>query len=532
MMVSSIAFLWQPQWTTQVRIESGGRYPLGLNRFHDGLEDFLIKGVIGAADRLRYVTYCCWAIGDIEICETCVDYAEFVNAFIRRENALALGLYMMQPAYGIYGSDAMSKIVKEGIEEYDCTFRLMQSKDLGAYGLYYAGTIYNWGLTETDEKGFIRLTQAGKEIYKIIDQHFKREQPEYYKKYKGKKNVPAKVLLQWAQINDFDNIRLPAHKKEREFYKSVLFRFDKKRAADYRRDSFALVMECIKNCSNTNTAFDEDVLRNIHYYSSYFDDNGTAHKFSVQKHFNDVHFYWAVYEGHVYFRWWLSKYFEVFLNHLKSCDNGSTIDEFLAEADPGNFNATFKSFCGKRKDFFNTPMETIFGLFSESSSLQDSISEESVTNDEEYETPSDVLAKFVLIMAGLYVKFKNIRSDKRYKFLVGHLSEDLWFEALFRFNNLEHMPVCEFLKTVLKRQIINQHDLIMIEKNDLRRCWFTTENKRNFHQSDVSLIWRPAKFQTIMNFLSDMKLITNEDSIVKLSGEGRTSFQNIMRDFY
>ena len=79
-----MAFLWQPQWTTQVRIEGGGRYPLGLNRFHDGLEDILIKGVIGAANRLHYITYCCWAIGDIEMSETCEDYAEFVDAFTRR----------------------------------------------------------------------------------------------------------------------------------------------------------------------------------------------------------------------------------------------------------------------------------------------------------------------------------------------------------------------------------------------------------------------------------------------------------------
>ena len=94
------------------------------------------------------------------------------------------------------------------------------------------------------------------------------------------------------------------------------------------------------------------------------------------------------------------------------------------------------------------------------------------------------------------------------------------------------MPVSEFLKTVLKRHIISQHDLIMIEKNDLRRCWFTTENKRNFHQADISLIWRPAKFRTIMNFLSDMKLIHNEASMVRLSAEGSAFFQNLMRGYY
>ena len=524
--------LWQPQWTTQVRIESGGRYPLGLNRFHDGLEDILIKGIIGAANRLRYITYCCWAIGDIEKNENCSDYAEFVDAFTRRENALALGLYMLQPEYSIYGSDAMSKIVKDTIKEYDCTFRLMQSKDLGAYGLYYAGTIYNWGLTETDEKGITRLTQTGKELYEIIDQHYRQVQPSYYEKYRGKKTVPAKVLLQWAQVNDFNNIRQPVHKKEREFFKSIIFRLEKKKVADYRRDTFAFVMECIDKCSNTNTSFDEDQLRTIHYYSSFFDDNDKVLKFSVPKHFDDVRFYWSIYEGHVYFRWWFSKYFEVFLEHLKSRDNGSTVDEFFAEVDPDEFNAAVRAFCGKRKNFYNAPLKAIFGLFPGPSTLSDTKSEEFITNDKDHASPSEVLAKFVLTVAGLYVKFEDMRVDKRYQFLAANLNTDLWFEALFRFSNLEQMPVSKFLKIVLKKHIVDQHDLIMIEKNDLRRCWFTTENKRYFHQADVSLIQRPAKFRTIMNFLLDMNLVDNGGGMIKISREGNTLFQNLMRDYY
>ena len=143
-----------------------------------------------------------------------------------------------------------------------------------------------------------------------------------------------------------------------------------------------------------------------------------------------------------------------------------------------------------------------------------------------------MLAKFVIIAAGLYLKFKSVRSDKRYFFIVSHLGDDLWFESLFRFSELKLLAVREFLKTGLKRYIINQHDLIMIEKNDLRRCWFTTENERYFHQADVSLIWRPAKFETIMSFLSDMKLIENGESMVKLSKEGDSFYQNLIRDYY
>ena len=136
------------------------------------------------------------------------------------------------------------------------------------------------------------------------------------------------------------------------------------------------------------------------------------------------------------------------------------------------------------------------------------------------------------MMANLYVKFKKIRTDRRYQYLATNLGEDLWFETLFRFSSLEQMPVREFLRTVLKKYIIDQHDLIMIEKNDLRRCWFTSENRRYFHQADVSPIWRPAKYQTIMNFLSDMNLIDIDNGTVRLSRQGSDFFQDLLRDYY
>lgn len=527
-----MALSWQPRWTKQVRIESGGRYPLGLNRFHDGIEEILIKGIVGAANRLRYVSYCCWIIGDIEMTTECDDYAEFVDAFTRRENALALGLYLTEPNYSIYGSEAISKVVSKDIKNYDCTFRLMQSRDLGAYGLYYAGTIYNWGLTETDKNGLIRLTQAGKEIYGIMDAYYKKVKPEYFIKYKRAKQIPEKVLRHWAKINDFNNIRQPEHKKERDFYKTVLFRLKKRKVSDYRRDTFAFVIECINECSKTNSTFNEDVLRNIHYYSSYYNTTGTVQNFIHPKHFDDVQFYWALYEGHVYFRGWLSRYFEVFLDHLKSHDHGSTIDEFFFEIDSETFDNTINHFCKTQSEFYQKPMEDIIDLVSHVTESNKNMLEVSVTNDKEYESHSEVMGKFVLIMIGLYTKFKNLRSDRRYQYIAHNLIDDLWAEKIFYFRKLKKMSVNEFLKEMLKKYIINQHDFIMMEKNDLRRCWFTTENRRYYHQADVSLFWRPPKFQTIMNFLTDMNLIDNEDGIIRVSKEGKDFYQKFIEDYY
>jgi rRNA pseudouridine-1189 N-methylase Emg1 (Nep1/Mra1 family) len=45
---------WNPFWTDMAKIESGGRYPLLLNRFHDHMEDLLIKGIVSTTDRELY----------------------------------------------------------------------------------------------------------------------------------------------------------------------------------------------------------------------------------------------------------------------------------------------------------------------------------------------------------------------------------------------------------------------------------------------------------------------------------------------
>lgn len=523
---------WQPQWTTQVRIEGGGRYPLGVNKFHDGLEEILIKSIVNAANRLRYITYCCWAIGDIEKRESCREYSDFVEAFRRRENSLGLGLFIMGSEYSVPGSTVLSRIVNDGINDYNCSFDLMRSNELGAYGLYYKGTIYNLGLTESDEKGIITLTELGRELYNIAERYYAKTNPEYYRKYSGKKSVPSRILLEWGIINDFDNIRKPSCKEEREFYKTLIYRLGNKTVSDYRRDTFTFFMYCIESCTNANTNFNEDILRNINYYSEYYKDNRRIIKFSIPEYFKDVYFYWFIYEGHVYFRWWLELYFDSFLQFLKSRDNGALLNDFFLQIDQKEFNSMISYFCKKYKNYYNSQMSAIFTLFPNTSKLSHPFSEEAITKDESQTSSSAVIAKFLLVMVNLIRKYKDVRSDSRYQYLFTNLGSDLWFESLFHFNNIEKMPVCHFLKSVLKKYIIEQHDFIMMEKNDLRRCWFTTENKQYFFQADVSPLWRPAKYDTIINFLFDMQIIDISKDIITLSTAGKSFLKTLQRDYY
>jgi len=516
---------WKPTWTTEAKIESGGRYPLGLNRFHDALEDYLINGIVLAANRLRYYTYCCWIIGDIEVNEQCNTYEEFVEAFRKRENAVALGLYLIQPEYGIPGSDAISNIINDKKDKYDCTFRLMQSNELGAYGLYYAGSMYDWGLTETDETGIKKLTTLGQEIYVIHDKYYRRINPEYYIQYKGKSKVPTSVLSQWGEVNDFDNII--DHSKEREFYQRILFRLDHRTVTDLRRDTLLIFLHSISHCTQHHIVFTENTLQDIQYYHSFYDsEHEKVYDIDLPSTLDDALAYWMLYEGHVYFRGWISRYFDVFLKYLKSNDDGKTIDDFLNTLQTDQFNETIDYFSGTPHNYIDDEMGKIISLLPKDSTLNNPLSESNITLDNEKENFSEILAKFVIVMNGLYVKFKKERSKIYYQELQGKLANDLWLDVLFDFPNFEKMLVSDFLKIILKKHIVNQHDLIMFEKRDLRRCWFTLENQLYFHQADLSLIWRPAKYQTIMHFLEDLNFIEYDEEYISLTKEGKTFLEH------
>ena len=82
---------------------------------------------------------------------------------------------------------------------------------------------------------------------------------------------------------------------------------------------------------------------------------------------------------------------------------------------------------------------------------------------------------------------------------------------------------------MIQAYVLNQHDRIMIEKSDLRRCWFTTEQGKYFWQADVNVMWRPAKYSTIMNFLRDMNLIAlADDQQWRLTTEGKELSQKLL----
>lgn len=529
--------MWNPSWTDTVKIESGGRYPLLLNRFQDHLEQVIIKGIVSTTDKLRFISYYCWIIGDIENTIDCKSYDEFEEAFRRRENALAIGYYLLnldednENSYTIYGRNTLNTIIEENRESYDCSFKLMKSSSLGAYQLYYKGTIFNWGLVYQEENGVVKLTQEGEKIYNIIEKYY--TQSEYYKRYKGARIVPTEVLEDWALINDYNNITKEYCKNERDFYKNIIYRLDQSVSNDYRRDTFTFYLECIRQCSRNNTEFYENIVSNIAYFGKYYDNDSNIINFNLPKYFEEVSYIWSIYELQVYFRYWISEFFSYFLEVIKSKEEGMSIDDFLSTIDVDHFNDLIFNYTNIEFDYFNNKLDKLMDMI-KISNIDSNIGEEQITISTQGIKSSEQLSELVLVIICLYRKYNTVKNDLLYLHIKNKLGEDYWFDNLFlEMDNIKDLSISKFLTYILKKYIIDKHDYRMYEKGDLRRCWFTKEKNNYIFQSDYDPEnSRPAKFYNIMSFLYDMNLIIQEEDTIRLTEEGELFYKRMIGEYY
>lgn len=51
-MNSSFKNEWAPFWSSAVKIENGGRYPLGLNHFHNHLDNYINRNIVYGSEKL------------------------------------------------------------------------------------------------------------------------------------------------------------------------------------------------------------------------------------------------------------------------------------------------------------------------------------------------------------------------------------------------------------------------------------------------------------------------------------------------
>ena len=161
-----------PKWTKKVITEGGGRDPLGLSRVAFILTDYLLSGIITTTDRARYYSFYTRALWHIEQEENSTNYEAFVDAFRRREAAMALSTLVANPELSPVGVEVVRNQLDRGKQtgEFDCNFKVLPSNNMGGYGQYYGGSIYQLRLTHRDENAIDRVTDnLGTELAGAFD---------------------------------------------------------------------------------------------------------------------------------------------------------------------------------------------------------------------------------------------------------------------------------------------------------------------------------------------------------------------------
>lgn len=532
---------WEPFWTEETAIESGGRYPLLLNRFHDHLEEYLIKGIVSITDRLRYVSYCCWIIGDIENTMDCKKCTDFEEAFRRRESALAIGTLLLNPEsqigkYTMYGREFLRPMIDGVSKKYNTTKSILPSNSLGAYGQYYKGTLQTWGLTYVNEDGIVCLTESGNTLYRIMDEYYHNS--EYFRFHKGNSEVPGTVLKKWAEINHFDTIADDYHSAEREFYQNILFHLSDASTSDGRRDTLVIYMECINELSARGKPISindfQNYLRNILYYEKYYDEDGTLYAFTVSPFLQNTRFMWMIYEIHVYYRWWIEEFFRMFLGLLKGSSNGMTVDEIIGIIDGDTFNETVQDYLEDDTDYLSQTFKTFNESVLRIKRKHPEWPIEEFISFSEYSGFSDIAAGLLMMISLLNDRFEQIKNEPLFiEDVRMKLTEDFWLKDIHdRIEYFNGLPLRDVLRMIINQIIISQHNKAMYDKRDLRRCWFSlSANKYQFH-ADSSSIWRPAKHNIICNFLYDMGLICLQDDGIFLTQEGKVLYQTLRDEYY
>lgn len=519
---------WEPFWHTEVKIESGGRYPLGLNSFHDHMDDFLNKGIIHGAYRLQYMAFYCWAIGDTVAELKSPTYSQFVTAFSKRENAFSIGLRLLHPDASIPGDTALREIFSSKGSEYKLSFRLLKSQDMGAYGLYYAGAMFGFGLISVDENGIPTLTELGKATYNALDLELKNT--AVLKKHLQKNNAPEAALKAFGEIVDLDFLRQVKQNALRNQFINMVFHLDYA-GPSLRRSTFLYYLDMIRSIGSKDIEFSHEVFYALTCFGSYRTNENQVLKYTPDEYFEDIHYYWQIYFLHSQFRWWVDKYFCTFLEHLKGCPDGASEKDFMAEVDLAQVSEIIGQTLNIAKPEQRTILSTACAAIRGHAAKGIYFPGHQIAPLIPTSNRSELIAQMIIFMIGIWARSASMQKDKRYIDLLAHLPGDFWFYRLTQdFPALPDLEIGDWLGKILKAYVLRQHDEITYRKGDLRRRWYTKENTQYYFQADNNCQWGNGHFGTVTHYLHELGLIDYFEDSATITKDGIGLLNKIKRE--
>jgi hypothetical protein len=538
--MSSAIIALLPRWTKKVTIEDSGRDPLGLSHVSSIIIDFLLQGIITQTHRARYYSFYCWTIWHIQEQQEAGNYEQFAAAFQRRDTLFSLASLESNPQsspVGVRVAEARLQNARKA-KEAPCNFRVLPSNALGAFGQYYAGSIYELGLISRREDGVYQVTPSGEALAKAF--HSSIEDTPYVKKKLSLDNS-----LQWSDFKKtaakFNLDYLSYSPVERDLLITLFFSLEKKvDRALMRKHSLLLLLFIIDAYEQQGSKLKSGNRWGLVYTPTYYGclqlASGKTRPLSLPHKLSGCATFWQQFCLHQFITQALEQLLTAVLETLTG---GLTLDDICVALTSKTLLAELQEIhgahCGRPADLLehlgggDRPFVQRSGggrLFS----LKHRSSESQLL-DREPSVPEDRVAIAVSLLAVVYVQW-NQGDNSVVRYIRAHASNELWLGTVLSAVDIwrdQSTTWSSALRNLLSAFILEQHDKVMYQKGKLTSCWLHRADGRVFKDQDYSPMFRSARDENCISILSDLGLLAiDSQKTISIMSRGKTLLKKLM----
>jgi|APLak6261679142_1056127.scaffolds.fasta_scaffold00003_150 hypothetical protein len=525
-----------PQWSKYVVTDLSGRDPLGLARVAANITDFLLPGIVVATDRARYYAIYSWILANIQATESANSPLAFSEAFQKRESAFAVATLLQNDESSPVGKRAVERELEKAETDIRTAFKVLPSNDLGGYGQYYGGSLYNLNLTHRPEGQFDQPTDArGKRLAQAIAKTIEKT-PWIVDGAFRSRRVSLEVLKKSASRLSLDAIGESFAAHERAALTDMFFGFDELEVAlpSQRRLTLSRLLDLIRSYENAGVplgqsdgvTLDDQLVLGPAFYGSLVDSDGHAAAPYTPPSFlapcNDM---WRQFCLHELCSWVLDSTLHSLLSLLADAPSAAlTMDEVVDSLSGSALINAMGEFTGLSA---STPRALLAELgvaeVPTSISGQKARSKYSLSADlnedvlmrVEARDPVTVLARALPTLALLFAKWRDGSDDSAWKSVRPMVGAELAPMSLLPRVDAWLKPTrtwSEVVRSLLDLVVAN-HDRIMYEKGRLEACWVHREGERLVHDQDYGVAYpaHASRHRSALGILVDLGLARVDD---------------------
>jgi hypothetical protein len=559
------------EWTEKVT-STTSRDPLGLaNRVSQRLVQQLLFGITAIGNRARYYSYSLWAVYDVMRREKPLSHKQLAEGIYWRDGAFVAACLIHHKAEGYeidgaVGRNECSAYLRHAGKLIDlASVKHIESNPEGGFGLNYKGSLINLGFIrpvytdESQQDTVYEVSQQPAIVHMVSSFEQSIKDTTFYRKYACTRTpVPEDVLAKFGSkvcLCLLDKDTAP----ERDILRDVLFERieDFHAPRSYRPSSLRLILYCAKRCSELRVPLSESQFRTMVYYSQYSsqpdESDVEAKSITLNTGLDDIHNRWRWFFMHHYFSNALEGLFIIVLNTLSEYeDTGLTLDAVLSLLGSRDMTDCLGQIVGslavRPETTVKAFLDRVFGKHStgvdspwELLSADSPVSEEQVVRglaDAINASRAEGVARCLVTLLVLLERCRRLEQDRYWGWALAASREDpdrdisapilyLHLKALRK--DWLSMTLTEFLTLVIRRFVVEQHELMVPEKT-AGTSWLTFDDGRLFYENPFD---GPSpgssRFGSALQTLCDLGLMRMiEDHVPQMHAFSNTILSEIL----